>query len=485
MINKVIEYINHPLVKKWYYKHREICNRYPEYPNMNYFGINFKDNSIVSFKVYFHFFHPLTKEEVSNFTNNISEFFEFYAFHKPSKVRDRRNTGVAFSIKFRENKIYKGFHYRLENSKKAYELVGKPKLIPENIFDKDFGPGVNYEFSNDNEVFKKYYYFNKSDALSFFANQFNNVDINKAELLEYTESESFSKLISWRFDNRFKNTKKNNFFSELAQDLINQINEKFELVNLSEAEYKNENIKATYFFYFKDVLNDRPFEDNSAFYLNTLQVFYNLFEIHEDFLLAIKNNFSTIRKEYINALTTLKEFKPINTRPEISDELASWVIESGFYKDDLGYDVRGEEAIVAIPIFNKQKMNLFKLKYFEKTYELLFQVPNLKFVQFILIPPGAHLLPHSHKNVKNSMVFHVNLFDLEGGSAEFIVNGESYFYNKAGDAYLFSPYKEHESKNETKSNRVTLMLEYELDKITKPEFEKSKFNLLSFIKKLF
>jgi hypothetical protein len=180
------------------------------------------------------------------------------------------------------------------------------------------------------------------------------------------------------------------------------------------------------------------------------------------FLQAIIENHVIIQKEFLEAKEQISEIKYIfeceNEMPESVLAFKEWVLKSGFTTDDVGYDARGDKPVGGIPIITLNGKRVFDSN-FTQTYRIVENIPNLKIAMFSIMSPQAHILPHRHFESKGLMIFHMNLFDLDG-YATFRVNDDVLEYSKEKDSFLFYPLDEHESINYSNSYRVTLIAEF-------------------------
>lgn len=182
------------------------------------------------------------------------------------------------------------------------------------------------------------------------------------------------------------------------------------------------------------------------------------------FLMPFVEKVKEIAEEYRHASQTVDDLKYYfkgDEMPPTPSHFGFWVQESGFDVPDIGYDARGDKPVGGFPLF-KEDFPILRYNVeesFPLINKLLMSIPNLHYAQFSLMSPHSHILPHEHKFVKNSTIFHINLFDLDG-DAVFTVNDDKFHYNKQGDYFLFNPHYIHESENKSNSYRVTLMLDF-------------------------
>lgn len=259
-------------VKKLYSLHKNLVN--PAYPEMNYFGINFSNGKVSSVKFYFAFFHRLDIADIAKFLPVTSDFLKYYSLWDESATRNIEHTGCTFELKIKPGKepTY-GFHFRLKPIEESYNVIGYPKLVPFNMLEVNTRPGINFEYCGNETVIKKYYYFNSPQHKEYFANRFNLPHVKNIHLLEYTESAHFSKANFWRFDYTDENRNRPTMFHETDLEIINLFRKKYNLINVSEGYYENEDTVATYFF---NTLNNEgftPFDHPENFQIDTLKLF--------------------------------------------------------------------------------------------------------------------------------------------------------------------------------------------------------------------
>lgn len=275
MIPEIDLYFKSPLVMDFYERYNRIWQQHREYPYLNYFGINFDAEGIISFKLYFHFFHRLTEEEVSQFLPQTDDFFKYYHLYEPSTTCIDEHTGCALEIKFKggiENPVI-GFHYRVKPTEEAYRLIGYPNLLPEGMGEFQNKPGINYEYSAGGVLVKRYYYFYSEESRAYFAERFGNDFINKVFMVEYTESDQFAKINAWRLDFTVENLDRPDVFNEKAASIIRQIRAQYGLVNLSDGYYEDSDIRATYFFNVQPTNINTPFNTEENRNIDTLKLF--------------------------------------------------------------------------------------------------------------------------------------------------------------------------------------------------------------------
>jgi len=272
VFDQIEKYIKHPAVIDAYNKYN-LLTQTPDRPYLNYFGINFDKKGIASFKFYFAFFRKLELKEIEQFLPTTDDFLKYYHLWEETHHKSLEHSGCTFEVKFKPDMtpIY-GFHFRLPPTKEAYDLIGYPKLLPYNVFDLNTRPGINYEYSLNTVLRKQYYYLNSPEHKAYFAERFHNTYINKITLIEYTESDLFSKINAWRLDHTPENLNRPNVHSEYANQLFAFLKKEYNLVNISDGYYENNDTRASYFFNVKHT-SEAPYDDPENFHVNTMKLF--------------------------------------------------------------------------------------------------------------------------------------------------------------------------------------------------------------------
>jgi hypothetical protein len=271
-IDYILSCLRNPIVQQRYVLFKKLKKE--QYPDMNYVGINFKGNDVVSVKIYFSFFHNLKEEDILKYIPTSADYNRYIHLWRESTIRNLEHSGCAFTIKFKPGKpITYGFHYRITPSKEAYDLIGRPNNIPFKVDDLGTRPGINYEYNNNETVVKRYYYFDKDDHREYFAKRFNNPFALNLHLIEYTESDKFSKAIFWRMEYADLNFNRPQFFAPEAEKIVKEFRNKYGLINMLDGYYENDNTIATYFF--NTVKNEHqwPFDVPENFQIDTLKLF--------------------------------------------------------------------------------------------------------------------------------------------------------------------------------------------------------------------
>lgn len=270
---EINQYLFHPVVVETYQKYKSI-NKGEGYPELCYFGINFNKDGIYSFKFYFAFFRKLTLKEIQLFLPTTEDFEKYYHLWEESKEKTLEHSGCTFEVKFKHDltPIF-GFHYRLKPIKEAYDLIGYPTHLPFDVLSLGTRPGINFEYKNGQALEKKYYYLHTDEQRKYIADRFNIPFAIKAHLMEYTESDEFSKVNVWRFDLTKENLERPNAFNPRQQKYIDFLKETYNLINISDGYYEQSDIRASYYFDI-DQSSIAPFDAPINFNIDTLKLFY-------------------------------------------------------------------------------------------------------------------------------------------------------------------------------------------------------------------
>lgn len=266
------KYFSHPKVLETYLNYKKLVSS--DSPELNYFGINFDQNGIVSVKFYFAFFKKLEKSDVEKFIPDTHDFYRYYHLWDEVKNRSLEHTGCTFEVKFKGdlNPVL-GFHYRLKPCPESYNLIGYPEQVPFDVLNLNTRPGINYEYGEKGILRKKYYYFQQPEHLKFISEKFKKPFAEKIALAEYTEADQFCKVNLWRFDYSKENMNRPSYFSNLGSKIISQLFEKYGLKNVSDGFYEHDKIIATYFFNTDNAFPDSAFERDENTNIDTLKLF--------------------------------------------------------------------------------------------------------------------------------------------------------------------------------------------------------------------
>lgn len=215
---------------------------------LNYFGVNYSKNNLVSVKLYFSFFEKPSDIFLNEF--GISEKYKELIFNNwiPSKTYDFMHQGLTFGLKcYLKNDeiiINKYLHFRTPNI-----VLGMPNEIK--LFDEDkFYPGICMEFHENRVEEKKYFYINSTQNINKLLQEFSfhkQVAANELHQIEFTESNEEKKV-----NLIFKNTES---ISKLLKEddnwFINELNryffEKYKLYYYGYGKRLDKDVNALYF----------------------------------------------------------------------------------------------------------------------------------------------------------------------------------------------------------------------------------------------
>lgn len=216
-------------------------------PYQNYIGVNFDSENILSVKLYFSFFEKPSPEIINAFLPNKSLYSKYIDFYKEDKGRTIENNGLTLTLKIDSRfEIKKGYHFRIDKNLIDFPLIKSFKCNFEDILNI----GICEEFGNK-DIVKYYYYFQKEYNKERFAERFDRPHSIKADLIEYTESEMFNKLITCNLSENKFYTKFIKYKSNLAVD-VNDFFLKYNFSgDIAHGFYENNDIEAKYYFNLK------------------------------------------------------------------------------------------------------------------------------------------------------------------------------------------------------------------------------------------
>lgn len=180
------------------------------------------------------------------------------------------------------------------------------------------------------------------------------------------------------------------------------------------------------------------------------------------YLVTIQKNIELISEEFSNAIQS-KEILSIlyNSEDNIDYYTGHWTRENGFHPEQVGFDIRvGDYSTLAIykKDFPIRTVNIEN--YFHKTIELIRkEVPNVHLISFFRMAPGAKLLEHTHN--RKHLIFHLALRDLENGTCELTCGKEKLTLKRKGDTALFDYTIPHSSFNNSNTERINLVIDFE------------------------
>ncbi len=216
-------------------------------PYQNYIGVNFNKSDVISIKLYFTFFEIPDFNFVKSYLPDTMGYEKYIGFYKSGSERSLLNSGIAFTLKINSSgEIKRGYHFRID---KTYSF---PEIKAFKCNNNDLlNIGICQEFDKD-MLTKYYYYFDKAYNKEKFAERFDKAHAIKSDLIEYTESEKFNKLITC-------NLTKNSFYqkflrynSPIADEVDHLFVGTYGLDNtVAHGFYENSDIEAKYYFNIK------------------------------------------------------------------------------------------------------------------------------------------------------------------------------------------------------------------------------------------
>lgn len=216
------------------------------FPYQNYIGVNFNHSSIVSIKLYFSFFSPPPIDLVKQFIPEINNYEKYISYYSSTKERSIENNGITFSLKISESGLFtKGYHFRFDAN-----VVEFPKITSFNCSQNDLlNVGICEEFNSEGSLIKYYYYFNKPYNKERFALRFNKPHLIASDLIEYTESRKFNKIISCNLTKNKFYSKFLKFDSPIAETIDAFFIDKLQLNHdVAHGFYEGGEIEAKYYF---------------------------------------------------------------------------------------------------------------------------------------------------------------------------------------------------------------------------------------------
>jgi hypothetical protein len=224
------------------------------YPYQNYIGVNFDKDRLLNLKFYFSFFTPPDIQRVKKFIPESSSYEKFITYYNSVKERSIENNGITFSIKINIHKeITTGFHFRINKDVAGFPGIKAFKCLPDDLINV----GICEEFKNGKSNVKYYYYFNKLYNKEKFAVRFDKPHLVAADLIEYTESESFNKVIGCNLSDNIFYSKFLKINSLIVDDIDNLFVNQWKLNDhIAHGFYENSDIEAKYYFRLNQVSDD-------------------------------------------------------------------------------------------------------------------------------------------------------------------------------------------------------------------------------------
>lgn len=186
---------------------------------------------------------------------------------------------------------------------------------------------------------------------------------------------------------------------------------------------------------------------------------------HYPFLSSIRGIEDNVLNEFLVSAelnSKIKEILDADKSGYVDHYVEWWSRDNGFHKDQTGIEIRENEKDVYqfVAIWKKD----FSIKHFDaetlfpKTLAAVKSVPNVFFGGIAISPPNAVLGEHAH--TRKHLIFHLLLNDLEGGTYDITVNGETRSMSKKGDWLLFDYSFSHSSINNSKTTRYGLVIDF-------------------------
>lgn len=271
--NDIFELANHPSVLAAY--ERFLAIRDPEYPDMNYMGLNFRDGKISSLKFYFTTYKRVALADVECFLPRADDFMRYYHLWDPARVRSAEHTGCAFTVKFKGIKEpERGFHYRLRDTAEAYQLIGEPQTLPFSGLSLSSRPGINYEYaSGRSAIRRRYYYLEQQAHKEYVARAFDKPFAAQSRLCEVTEFEGGRKVILWTPDYTPAYLARPTYFDDATQAVLGRLRDELGLVSAMEGFYDTDGAISTYFFNTLGPKTGNINEGPINFHMDTLKLF--------------------------------------------------------------------------------------------------------------------------------------------------------------------------------------------------------------------
>ncbi len=260
-IRKIESLFKHERLAQFYANYEKLIANKPHTRNYSYWGVNFKNEEVFSLKFYAHLFDEMTREELMDFIPTTEDFEEYVQLKQSGSELNVNNVGIALELKLEigSSEIRNGFFYMLKNIPEATKVIGFPDRLPAYLKDKCKSVAVNFEYEGSQKLFKKYYYFKPDDCKGVFEEKFNTKLAEETSLIEYSESETFSKINIFSPGVMDGNKKGNNFTSQEVE-IITFFNNKYGFINLEYGMYDNHEKKSIYFF--SPSADGKPFSTN-------------------------------------------------------------------------------------------------------------------------------------------------------------------------------------------------------------------------------
>ena len=160
-----------------------------------------------------------------------------------------------------------------------------------------------------------------------------------------------------------------------------------------------------------------------------------------EFLKEILNDFTAIKKEWKIYSKGLNGIKPIDEISEDQKELNA---------------TKKWDALVLYAYGNKNDKALGAFRNVEKLIDK--HCAEIQMVMFSILKPGMHILPHKG-NLNHVLRSQVIIENQDARNTGLKINKQT-FILQAGEAIVFDDTFEHEAWNNSKTNRVALIIDY-------------------------
>jgi hypothetical protein len=209
-------------------------------------GINFKNGKVDSIKFYAHIFEDINDDELKQFIPHANDYNKYLYLKSKDTAFTKKNVGTILELKFKSSSDNptSGFFYMLQNTADTFKTLGFPENMPEKLKKECGSMGINFEYSKETELFKRYYYFSKESVKLYFEKKLGFPLLGN--FMEYGVGNGISKLNNYAGDfPNFWDKDKN--FGPNQHYIIRYLVEKYSLSIIGSGAYLNQNTKAIYF----------------------------------------------------------------------------------------------------------------------------------------------------------------------------------------------------------------------------------------------
>ena len=225
-------------------------------PTHNFVGFNLTRDRILTAKVNHHHFRRLDGRILDGLVPVRTVFDTVYPKWEPNQVRSSRETGAAFVIKVAPSGLptYQ-FHFRFPFQVADFQRLGlAPHAI--DLSNYTLNPGISFEYTGTEALRKLYYYLNRPEEKAIIADQFGEPWCQRADMLEYTQTDKARKVILWMYES----PSCEEYFSQVNWPLLSELIQYMRGFGCEPAFpgiYEGGQIRAVYFFKFP-VPNQSP-----------------------------------------------------------------------------------------------------------------------------------------------------------------------------------------------------------------------------------